>query len=246
MFDQIVGEKTARKPFALAVSVSGQAVVLGLAVLFPLLHTQAVTSPRLSQAVPLLRPWGPQHATQQKASTGHTPAKPGPRIFTERALLQPSRIPSTVAIIDDAPRIQSIPGSEAFTGAPDGVFSVLQTQAALPPKPAPPPPATPKTPPAVTPRLKIGGMVQAAKMLRQVKPIYPPLAKQARISGEVRLEAVISREGTVESLQVLSGHPLLVPAALGAVRQWLYQPTLLNGDPVEVLTQIEVYFRLGE
>ena len=246
MFDQIVGEKTARKPFALAVSVSGQAAVLGLAILFPLLHTQAVTSPRLSQAVPLLRPWGSQHHAQEKPSTGRAQAKPGPRIFTERAILQPSRIPATVAIIDDAPSIDPIPGSEAFSGTPDGVFGVLQTQAALPPKPALTPPTPPKAPPAVTPRLRIGGMVQAAKMLRQVKPIYPPLAKQARISGEVRLEAVISREGTVESLQVLSGHPLLVPAALDAVRQWLYQPTLLNGDPVEVLTQIEVHFKLGE
>jgi len=94
--------------------------------------------------------------------------------------------------------------------------------------------------------VRIGGIVQAAKILRQVKPIYPPLARQARISGDVRLEAVISREGTVESLQVLSGHQLLIPAAIEAVRQWLYRPTLLNGDPVEVLTQIEVHFKLGE
>lgn len=245
MFDQIVGEKTARKPFALAVSVSGQATVLGLAILFPLLHTQAVTSPRLPQIVPLLRPWAPEQHAQRKPATGRAPAKPGPRIFTEHALLQPPRIPPTVAIIDDAPSIESIPGSAAFSGTPDGVFGILPTQTALPPKPAPPP-ATPKTTPAVTPRLKIGGMVQAAKILRQVKPVYPQLAKQARVSGEVRLEAVISRGGAVESLQVLSGHPLLVPAALEAVRQWLYQPTLLNGDPVEVLTQIEVHFKLGE
>jgi protein TonB len=89
-------------------------------------------------------------------------------------------------------------------------------------------------------------MVQAAKILRQVTPAYPPLAKQARISGEVRLEAVISRQGNVESLQVLSGHPLLVKAAIEAVSQWLYKPTLLNGETVEVLTQIEVHFKLGE
>lgn len=246
MFDQIVGEKTARKPFALAVSVSGQAAVLGLAILFPLLHTQAVTSPRLSQAIPLLRPWGPEHRTQPKPSTNSTPAKPGLRIFSDRALLQPAHIPSTVAIIDDAPSIESIPGSAAFSGTPDGVPGVLQTQVALPPKPALPQPASPKPAPVATPRLKIGGMVQAAKILRQVTPVYPPLAKQARISGEVRLEAVISRQGNVESLQVLSGHPLLVKAAIEAVSQWLYKPTLLNGEPVEVLTQIEVHFKLGE
>jgi len=246
MFDQIVGEKTARKPFAFAVSVSGQAAVLGLAILLPVLHTQAVTSPRLTQVVPLLRPWGTQHPTQQKPVTGRTPARPGLPIFSERTLLRLPRIPQTVAMIDDAPSVESIPGSAAFSGTPDGVFGLLQPQAALPPKPAPPPPAAPKALPTVTPRLKIGGLVQAAKILRQVKPVYPQLARQARISGEVRLEAVISREGTVESLQVLSGHPLLVPAALEAVGQWLYRPTLLNGEPVEVLTQIEVHFKLGE
>jgi len=89
-------------------------------------------------------------------------------------------------------------------------------------------------------------MVQAAKILRQVKPIYPPLARQAHLSGDVLLEAVISREGTIESLRVINGQPLFVNAAIDAVRQWLYQPTLLNGDPVEVLTQIEVNFKLGE
>ena len=88
-------------------------------------------------------------------------------------------------------------------------------------------------------------MVQAAKILRQVKPIYPPLARQAHLSGDVLLEAVISREGTIESLRVINGQPLFVNAAIDAVRQWIYQPTLLNGEPVEVLTQIEVHFKLG-
>jgi len=77
-------------------------------------------------------------------------------------------------------------------------------------------------------------------------PVYPPLARQARISGTVRLEAVIALSGVVQSLRVASGHPLLARAALDAVRQWVYQPTLLNGEPVEVLTQIDVNFKLAE
>ena len=77
-------------------------------------------------------------------------------------------------------------------------------------------------------------------------PVYPPLARQARISGTVRLEAVIAFNGAVQSLRVASGHPLLAQAALDAVRQWVYQPTLLNGEPVEVLTQIDVNFKLAE
>jgi len=243
MFDQIVGEKTARKPLAVAVSFSGQMTLLGLALLFPLLQTHAITVTRLTHFVPL-KPWGP-HPEVTKPTVGHGPARPGPRIFTDHVFREPSRIPDRVAMLTDAPTEAVLPGLSAFNGPPDGVVGFLPTEVAPPPKPAPPKPIVDR-PAAVPPRLKVGGMVQAAKILRQVKPVYPPLARQSRISGEVRLEAVISRDGTIESLRVMSGHPLLVPAAIEAVRQWVYQPTLLNGDPVEVLTQIEVHFKLGE
>jgi len=86
--------------------------------------------------------------------------------------------------------------------------------------------------------------VEAAKLIFQVKPEYPPLAKMARIQGVVRLEAVIRTGGTIRNLRVLAGHPLLVKAAIDAVARWRYQPTLLNGDPVEVITEIDVNFTL--
>ena len=79
--------------------------------------------------------------------------------------------------------------------------------------------------------------MQQAKLIRQPKPVYPPLAKQARISGVVHLTAVIAKDGTIQDLKVISGHPLLVQAAMEAVKQWVYQPTLLNGEPVEVVTR---------
>jgi periplasmic protein TonB len=87
--------------------------------------------------------------------------------------------------------------------------------------------------------------VQQANLIRQVKPPYPPLAKQARIQGAVVLEAVISKQGGVENLRVISGHPLLIQAALDAVKQWKYKPTLLNGEPVEVVTTVTVNFNLS-
>jgi protein TonB len=87
--------------------------------------------------------------------------------------------------------------------------------------------------------------VQAAKLVRQVKPVYPPLARQARISGTVRLVAIIGRDGSIKNLQVAGGHPLLTAAAVDAVKQWLYRPTLLNEQPVEVITQIDVNFTLS-
>jgi protein TonB len=105
-------------------------------------------------------------------------------------------------------------------------------------------PATPATPGVK--RITIGGNVQQAKLVSQTRPVYPPLAKQARISGVVHLQAIIAKDGTVMDLKVISGHPLLIPAALDAVKTWVYQTTLLNGDPVEVQTQIDVNFTLSE
>jgi len=110
--------------------------------------------------------------------------------------------------------------------------------------PAPPVGVVPKKLDEVI-RITVGGSVQEARIERQVKPGYPPLARQARIAGEVRLEAVIGVDGTVQQLRVVSGHPLLSGAALEAVRQWRYRATTLNGKPVEVSTVISVRFLLG-
>ncbi|MEO8372178.1 MAG: TonB family protein, partial [Candidatus Solibacter sp.] len=105
---------------------------------------------------------------------------------------------------------------------------------------------SPEPKPNVPGRITIGGNVQQAKLISQPKPAYPPLAKQARISGVVHLAAVISKEGQVIDLKVISGHPLLIPPSIEAVKQWVYQKTLLNGEPVEVSTQIDVNFTLSD
>jgi protein TonB len=102
----------------------------------------------------------------------------------------------------------------------------------------PPPKASPS-------RIRVGGNVQAAKMVRQIMPVYPPIAKTAHISGTIVLHAVIGKDGSVQDLTYVSGPPLLMHAAMDAVRQWRYQPTQLNGDPVEVDTTISVVFTLG-
>lgn len=76
-------------------------------------------------------------------------------------------------------------------------------------------------------------------------PQYPPLARQARVQGKVQFSAIIGRDGTIQNLQLISGHPLLVPAARDAIRQWVYKPTVLNSETVEVITQIEFTFVLN-
>ena len=84
-----------------------------------------------------------------------------------------------------------------------------------------------------------------AMVVRKVIPIYPAIARTAGISGVVRLIGTIGKDGRIENLQVVSGHPMLARAALEAVQQWIYKPTLLNGMPVEVIAPIEVNFTLG-
>jgi TonB family protein len=95
-------------------------------------------------------------------------------------------------------------------------------------------------------RLRVDGSAQQAKLVRQTKLLHPPLAVRARIVGTVRLDAVIDRTGDIASLVVMNGHPLLVPAAMEAVKQWHYSPTLLHGEAVEVATTIDVNFRITE
>lgn len=104
------------------------------------------------------------------------------------------------------------------------------------------PPAAAQSPPQ---KIRVGGGVQQTKLTKQVKPVYPPLAKQAGVEGTVRLMIVIDKEGLVKEIQSVSGPPLLVPAAEEAVRQWRYEPTYLNGKPMEVITQVDVNFTLG-
>jgi protein TonB len=87
--------------------------------------------------------------------------------------------------------------------------------------------------------------VQAARLLSGVPPHYPPLAKDARVQGIVRLDAVIGADGRIENLKVVSGPPLLVSAAVDAVEKWTYQPTYLNGKAVQIATEIDVRFNLG-
>ena len=141
-------------------------------------------------------------------------------------------VPSAPSIGIGGPSNPFVPGSIANMGVVDTV---------VPPPPNPIP--TAKLEPAKP--VRVGGTVLEAKMIKRVVPIYPPLAKQARVSGSVRLEGIIARDGTIRQLRVISGHALLVRAAMDAVRQWVYSPTLLNGQAVEVIAPIDVNFVLN-
>jgi len=159
-------------------------------------------------------------------------------------LMAPKVIPKEIKVIKEEAEpdpgvvgaVGGVPGGVAggsMGGVLGGVIGGIGT--------APPPPK-----PRPTGPIRVGGNVQAARIVNRVQPVYPPLARQTRISGTVRLHAIISKDGTIQQLEVMSGHPLLQQAALDAVRQWRYQPTLLNGEPVEVDTTIDVIFSLNQ
>jgi protein TonB len=104
---------------------------------------------------------------------------------------------------------------------------------------------TPALPHAFYGPLKVRGNVQAAKIINRVQPVYPIEARNGGISGTVRLHVIVAKDGTMGQIEVVSGHPLLQQAALDAVRQWRYQKTFLNGEPVEVDTTIDIVFALN-
>jgi len=112
--------------------------------------------------------------------------------------------------------------------------------------PAPPPPPPPPPPLPVPQRINVGTAVQRANLIQKVDPVYPPLAQQARIQGVVRFSAIIGKDGSVQNLSLVSGHPLLLESARQAVTQWVYKPTLLDGELVEVATTIDVNFTLSQ
>lgn len=167
--------------------------------------------------------------------------------------MAPKVIPKDIAMIKEEELPPSMPSVGVVGGvpggvpggAPGGVIGGIIGSVPTAAPPPPPPPVKKVEKPPTPQRIRVGGNVQSAKLIRQPKPAYPPLAKQARISGTVRFQAIIGKDGTIQNLQLISGHPLLVPSATEAVKQWVYQPTLLNGEPVEVVTQIDVNFTLS-
>jgi protein TonB len=171
-----------------------------------------------------------------------------PRQFDAGRLIAPKAVPKNIAMITEE-ELPPSTGTGVIGGVPGGVAGgsltgVLGGIVGSAAGAAPPPPPPPK---AVVPqRIRVGGNVQAANLINQIRPIYPPLAKQARISGVVELSAIIGKDGRVQDLKVIKGHPLLVQAALDAVKGWVYRPTLLNGEPVEVSTTIDVNFTLSQ
>ncbi len=251
MFEQtlLMNNGLTTKPWTMLVSLTGQCALVGVAILAPLIATDTIRPVQLVGILtaPAPPPPPPPPAVQAPQTATRAPI----RQFVEGILRSPVRIPERIAQIIDEPTppttgvgVQG--GVEG--GVPGGVLHSVFTAASQSfATTAPPPPAVVEKPaePDKIIRIRRGGLVQQAQAIDQPLPVYPPLARQARIQGTVRLEGIISREGRIISLKVISGHPLLIAAAIEAVKRWVYKPTTLNGDPVEVIAPIDVHFTLN-
>jgi protein TonB len=239
MFDDLVESSVVRKKtntgWAVILSTIVQVAVLVVLILIPLIYTQAL--PKAMMSTLLVAPPPPPPPPPPPAEVPKV-IKPVARLIQQGKLMQPRAIPKEVAVFKEAelPPEPPVTGGGVLGGMDQGLLGGLGAGPAI---------AAPPPPPKQTQRIKLGGQVVAAKLLAQPQPVYPPLARQARIQGNVVLHAIIDKDGRVGELQVISGHPLLVQSALEAVKNWRYQPTQLNGDPVEVDTTITVSFVLG-
>lgn len=245
MFERILLDNTvnsswnerSRRGLTTLSSFGLQAAAVSVLLIFPLLRPAGLPSIRqLSTPISLSQP-EEEPFQARAASSGNSAASSAP---VEIVLRQPSRIPNRIAATDGdaSPAIGSfgpyIPGLKG-TGNSAGIPYSIGTGA---------PPIMPAAPTSPAKPLRLSHMSEG-DLVRKVVPTYPPLARSARIQGTVVLQAMISKQGTIENLRLVSGHPMLAPAAIEAVRQWRYRPYILNNEPVEVETQITVNFSLA-
>ena len=233
------------KRAAIPCAYIGEVLLVGAMALVPLIYTEALPKAVWMEVLRAPSPPPP-------SSVGTQASRRATRGVSSAEILKaPPSIPPTIAQIHDEP-LPPAQFPSTFIGVPGGIYDG-QSDAGLDPvlrnilrNPTPQPPPPQRSRDAQPVRIRVGGIVSAARLIYQPKPEYPKLATMTRTEGAVEFEAVIGKDGTIEELKVLRGHPLLVKAALEAVRRWRYQPTLLNGEPVEVVTEITVNFKLAE
>jgi periplasmic protein TonB len=214
--------------------------IIVVMILIPLIFTEAL--PRTQLMTFLVAPPPPPPPPPPPAAAVHVVRQIQTDIVNGE-LRTPTKIPKKVEMIkeDEAPPpmaatagvVGGVPGGVPG-GQMGGVIGGIISST---------PVAVPKV--ATPQRVRVSSGVVSGLLLRKVNPTYPPLARQARIQGTVVLQAQISKTGDIENLQLISGHPMLAPAAIEAVKQWKYKPYLLNGEPVEVDTQVQVNFTLA-
>jgi len=234
---------TTSRGWATFVSFVVETAAIGVLILLPLIYTDALPALRLGET-PLPPPRAPRVSDMAKNATHLVPV---PDDLRDSVIRVPVRMPDRAAIIkdrdarppqfgNDADCDPCVDGGIPLDEGPRGgdVISLL-----LKPKPL-----------TAMPKLLAPNTIRVSRMdpgmlIARVEPRYPALAQKTRTQGQVILAAVIGRDGRVQNLRAVSGHPLLIKSAIDAVQQWRYRPTMLNGQPVEVETQIVVNFTMN-
>jgi protein TonB len=236
--------KRPRRLLDVFVSVVAHSFVVALLLLIPLLYTHALNLPQFEKTL-LVAP--PPPPPPPPPAVAHLIQRLPKSFFNQGRLFAPKFIPKHIEQVKEeaqhaTPAMSGVPGGVPG-GIPGGQLGgVLGGILGGNHQMLPPPPPKPET--HVGP-YHVGGKVQAPQLVHQVQPVYPPLAKEARIQGDVVIDSVIDQQGNVTQMKVVSGSPLLVTAAFNAVEQWKYQPTLLNGTPIAVEMHVTVHFQLG-
>jgi len=256
MFEQAVlsSGPAAKRVWTTSVGFVGQAVAVGALVLLSVVWPQALP---LATILTRLEAPGPPPAPQPPGPVvkPHGPVTHPLTIAHNGQFYEPTNVPPHPQIIDDPITESPVggapgsPGNGVPGGFGPGVQGGIFDQILKPPPPVarvePTHAIQPKPDVSAPPRIIRISELRMARLIHRVEPVYPPLAKQARVQGAVQIEAIIATDGHMRDLRVVSGHPLLMNAAVDAVRQWIYEPTVLNGEKVEVSAPITVNFKLN-
>jgi protein TonB len=228
----------------IVVSLAGHVLLVVIVILLPLYFSDAIHLQQM-ETTHLVAP--PLPPPPPPASTAVVRAiRPPDTFLKDKKLYTPPVIPKHVAVVKDLPStpqtIAGVPGG-VVGGVPGGelggvIGGILSAMG----HPIPPPPPEPVV--HHGPYL-VGGRVQAPRIIRQVQPVYPVLAREAKMQGDVVIDTIIDERGEVTQMKLVSGSPLLAEAAFNAVGQWKYAPTLLNGTPVALEMEVTVHFNLG-
>lgn len=239
------GVQRKRKFFATSTSFLINCLVIMLMLAVPLMFTEEL--PKAQLLTFLVAPPPPPPPPPPAAAEVHVVKQIQTDLLNNGTLRTPTKIPQKIQMIkeEEAPPPMASNGG-VVGGVPGGIpggqlggviGSVISSSNSLA--------AVPKFVPATPTRVRISGGVTKGMLIHREEPTYPTLARAARVQGDVVLSAIIDTKGQITNLQLVSGHPMLVPAALAAVKQWRYKPYLLNGQPVEVETTITVIFTLS-
>ena len=238
------GSERRRRGIASVLSFSFEAFLIGAVLILPLIFTDAL--PKQQLLTLLVAPPPPPPPPPAAPAVTKVLQKIQTNLLTDGQLRAPTRIPDRVQMIHEeeaAPAVSGVmggvpggvPGGQ-LGGVIGGIISRTTNLAAVPKLALP---AAPK-------RIRISQGVTKGQLIFRKEPDYPKLALMARVQGEVLLRAIVGKDGSIKELEVVSGSPMLNPTAIAAVQQWRYRPFMLNGEPVEVETNVTVIFQIPQ